>query len=122
MITILEGPDAAGKTTLAKRLEDLGYDNIHFGPPPKTAPGETHPAFYQYMSFLANAWPYDNIRSRVLDRFCYGEAVYGPVFRNDRSFEPWMMRLLERVMLSMQGLLVMCLPDWDSVEKVWRER
>lgn len=69
---VLEGPDGAGKSTLAKQLA-MGYDLQvnHFGPP-------TKPALEEYLGFLAAQ---GRSHRRVLDRFHLGESVYGPIYR-----------------------------------------
>jgi hypothetical protein len=69
---VLEGPDGAGKSTLAKMLaehHELSID--HFGPPTKTPLDE-------YLGFLAEK---GRSHKRVLDRFHLGESVYGPIYR-----------------------------------------
>lgn len=78
MIFLLEGPDGAGKTTLAHRI-DVGCKYIkkfHFGPP------ESDEAAYNYYKVYAEA-----IRSvgptevAIFDRSWYSDMVYGPVMR-----------------------------------------
>lgn len=129
-VTILEGPDGAGKTTLAKRLCDdpsLGaFHYHHFGPPPATPPNAAVPSsFLQYLGAMQAIWRDRNSpfqRHEIFDRFVYGELIYGPVFRNDRSLTPWMVRMIERVLLSMETTLVIALPLWDRVYENWSSR
>lgn len=71
---VLEGPDGAGKTTLAKQLardHHLGY--CHFGPPQQKPLDE-------YLGWLVHQDRTLGHR-RVIDRFHLGESVYGPIFR-----------------------------------------
>jgi len=68
---VLEGPDGAGKTTLAHQLcntYELGLR--HFGPPVK-------PPLEEYLHWLIDS-PTHNL---VIDRFHLGESVYGPMWR-----------------------------------------
>lgn len=69
---ILEGPDGAGKTTLAKFLVNAAkLESHHFGPP-------TKPALEEYLHWLVD---HDPSHHRVIDRFHLGESIYGPLFR-----------------------------------------
>lgn len=70
---VLEGPDGAGKSTLANRLHDLfGLEVNHFGPP-------TKPPIEEYLHWLLDKDAEGH--NRVVDRFHLGESVYGPIFR-----------------------------------------
>lgn len=86
MLIIIEGPDKAGKTTLAKQIEErLGYRYVHFG-----APGKD-PA-QDYADFLLNLK-----EPTVCDRFLYGEKVYGPMLRGKSLITPLQFTVLERL-------------------------
>jgi hypothetical protein len=72
---VLEGPDGAGKSTLAATLSaQLGMKANHFTPPEKP-PLEEY--FHWLVSLGASPWAHN----RVIDRFHLGESVYGPIFR-----------------------------------------
>ena len=78
MITIIEGPDGAGKTTLAKYIAFVtNSEIIHFGKPANEA--EHIAQLSQYADILANK---DNI---VLDRSWLSDLVYAKVMK-DREF------------------------------------
>lgn len=76
MLIILEGPDGAGKTTLAHRLTELIKSQnslnevryIHAGPP------ERHP-LDEYLHSLTHYRP-NTLYHIILDRWHWGESVY----------------------------------------------
>lgn len=73
-VVILEGPDGGGKTTLAKKLVEAGFEYKHEGPPPPGVDLLAH-----YLRIL-----YDSLMSKrnvVHDRLWLGERIYGPIVR-----------------------------------------
>jgi thymidylate kinase len=107
---ILEGPDAAGKTTLAKELELCGFKYIHNGPPAPGDPG--------YADQLREA----DGKLIVFDRFHIGEIIYGPLLRGKSlvSDEEW--EKLDIEIERMGGVIVICLPTWRQVLDGWAAR
>lgn len=123
VITIIEGPDCSGKTTLQKRLIQScpgeRVDARHCGPPGPTGP------FVNYAGPLINHWVSRKSFDGVLyDRFLYGELVYGPILRPHlaTSFGWPQIRMLERVMLGMQGVLITAITDLATSKALWLER
>lgn len=84
MITILEGPDLAGKTTLA---EQLGTKVLHSGQP-------THDTWQdEYVRRLIadeDAWNHAMDGHLVLDRWHIGELVYPAIYRREAVLVPSM--------------------------------
>ena len=80
MIILIEGPDGAGKTTLAKKLAKLLKFQIVHMSYPKTEE-EKQNMFQQYLALIATS----DGQNIILDRCWYSEMVYGPVKR-DKSY------------------------------------
>lgn len=119
---ILEGPDFSGKTTLASTLmlskhAGAPFNRVHFGPPP----AGKHGAWYQYVEELGTAGAYRHW-APLYDRFIYGELIYPQVLGRKTSFTWVQARMLERVLLSMNATLVVCLPPWEVVLAGWESR
>lgn len=72
---IIEGIDGTGKTTLAKKINKLGYEYIHF--PHNT---EVNDLFAFYSEYHENK--NDMMNKYVLDRSFISEFVYGNAIRN----------------------------------------
>ena len=130
MITILEGPDCSGKTTLAK----MGYSDaeyVHLGPPPPQTwqprdeyDARAFPAWQQYTNEIRKA---TNLNQQMLpflyDRLMYGELIYGPILRPSKTKFNWVYcRMLERVLLANQSVLIACMTDYDTCYSVWAEQ
>ena len=103
MHIVIEGPDGAGKTVLAKRLaETLGMDYRHEGPPPAGVD-----AFKHYIGMLRTM-------PTVFDRFAFGEMVYGPLLRGKSGVTFAELLLLRDVLRLTHSRVVLCLPPFDA--------
>lgn len=101
-IILVEGPDGAGKTTLARELAvALKVPYYHSGPPETKDP-------------LTEYWQYTKrllVDGGVVDRFYLGELVYGPL-RRQASYPdrfPWL--LLELFLFKLGALQVILTGD-----------
>lgn len=104
MIIILEGPDNAGKSTLAKKIsERLNIEVVHPGGPPKNVAevirnlGEQSYAFNQ-----------GNIVSFIYDRVtCISDSIYRNNIGYKRLFESFQSDLIASIM-AQQVMVVYC--------------
>src|SRR5262245_31041453 len=111
---ILEGPDATGKTTMARQLESLGWKYHHEGPP-----AGTDDLFTYYCQVLLNAK-----EPTVFDRLFHGELVYGPLVRG-KSLITWdHVPLFDRLCRARGAVTVLCgisfreaLARWNQVKR-----
>jgi hypothetical protein len=114
MIIIIEGPDGAGKTTLAGELVDhFNLRYVHEGPPPQ----DIDPL--EYYTDLLTSYRDDNI---VFDRFALGERVYGPILRGtDRlTEEKW--KIFRRLMQRFGAFHILCLPPYPVCYNSWSRK
>lgn len=76
MIVVLEGPDLAGKSTVAAELlGKFGGRTVANGPPPGRGPLVDH-----YLAQVEEAAALES-ELTVFDRLHVGELIYGPLFR-----------------------------------------
>lgn len=114
MILILEGCDGTGKTWLARELErEHGFTRIHQGP------FEDDPLLE---SLVAVSRGLERGPKLVCDRLHLGERIYGPILRGEDKLGAEKQRMLERVLLSLNTLLVTTNPPWGRVEHEWSSR
>ena len=86
MIIILEGCDLNGKSVLAKKLTKyFKAKYLHFSKPAK-------PPYQEYSECLDSLKP---DKFYVIDRFCYGEMVYGKLLRGKSGLSENQLTYLE---------------------------
>lgn len=110
MLVLLDGPDGAGKSTLAGQLQDAmpGAAYMHHGPYKGASGAELASALMVSMrpSFAGV--------DTVVDRCWLSEPVYAAVYRKQPSrLSPSHVRMLERAALTQAGVIVMCLPPFE---------
>jgi DNA polymerase III delta prime subunit len=104
-VIILEGPDGAGKTTLADLLANYhGFVRWH-----TNKPSRNEYVFKTYTDLLIKALNHD--QPVVFDRLHLGETIYGPVMRGKDLLGPLGVRLINRVIVARDVKFVICLPD-----------
>lgn len=119
-LTIFEGPDGAGKTTLIaawqRRLEGKGQKTR------VTAHGT-----YLGVRDLAPVYLEDCVRALsgeavLMDRSWLSEAVYGPIMRGENRIDVASRRMLERAALAASAVVVRCLPPFETCRKNYLAR
>lgn len=126
-VFILEGPDGAGKSTLAQKIVDhlyrTGADTVqlwHFGP--YTA---DHDPLVEYLDPLKN-WrdTHDDqsVDHLIIDRFHIGEMVYGPIFRGKSKLEKRFRKKINEYLDEIGAVKIYMATPYDEVLRRFRER
>lgn len=114
MIIILEGPDGAGKTTLAKQLAEAFQLRIHHeGPPPKNV------SVLQHYGRILDAARGQNV---VFDRLYVGERVYGPIVRGEDRLGGDGYKRMRQLSWAVGALEILCLPSFEVCLTNWQNR
>lgn len=111
MFIFLEGPDGAGKSTLAKTMsEQLGYDIVHFSYPRNQH--EKDAMFEMYTDFIHGN------HNLIVDRCWYSDMVYArPVRKESPSISIHQMYELEKLVISEGGgIVIHCT---DNIGRLW---
>lgn len=109
---ILEGPDGAGKTTLANDLaRRFNYRYHAFGPP-------QHPPLREYLGWLVDQ-PDNQV---VVDRFHLGEHVYGPIYRGKSQLDPQSQWAIEMALKVRGATLVYVIAPLWALQETLLER
>lgn len=123
MLLLLEGPDGAGKSTLAQRLASA----IDGRRPPDTSllvrhkgPPLDHPLI-EYVEPLLSYVP-DGTQHVICDRWHVGESVYPSVFNRSTQLDYPVRAWIELFLASRGALLVYVRRDVDILEDVARRR
>lgn len=117
-VTIFEGPDGAGKSTLAQEYAKCtGAKYIHHGPYKQVGDGLAR-MFVE--SMLPALLGYQDV---VLDRCWISEPIYADAFRNgDDRVGGARARILDRLALRCGAVVVKCLPPWAHVKATFNGR
>jgi hypothetical protein len=107
---IIEGPDGAGKTTLAQELSSrYGFRIGGTRGPNDNVRGRVYSALG---AAVAGAGPI-----RIYDRLFYSELVYGPILRGRCLFSPIEQNHIHHVLEVLRCPIIFCLPDLDVILK-----
>lgn len=102
MIYIIEGPDGAGKTTLAEQIKEAnpGSKILHFGAPATLEEAENY-----WMVYLAVLKAHAG-ETVILDRSWYSDMVYGPIMRAREDMSIEHKEILEMTVRALGGGIV----------------
>lgn len=112
MIIILEGPEAAGKTTLANKLAiQTGFTLIHRDKPKSEE--EKQQMMDMYVKCIADT---DKGKGYIFDRCWYSEMVYGEIMRDKSYINIDQMYHLEDLLTRKGAIIIHCT---DDVAELW---
>lgn len=115
-LIILEGPDGAGKSTLAERYAAQGFWVVHLDRFPRVKN-------LARLHLEAMTPALNRHRAVVLDRAWMTERVYGEVYRSGANRIPVpLARMLERVAARCPTRVLLCLPPVEACLKAFRSR
>jgi hypothetical protein len=118
VLTIIEGPDGAGKTELVHGLRARGYASAEVINHGAYLGRPTVAELYLYS--LRRSGPQ---RSVIMDRAWQAEPIYGQVMRDGEDrVGAARRRMLERIALSKRVIVVYCLPPIERCVAAWRSR
>lgn len=118
MLIMLEGPDGAGKSTLAAKLQQLLPGSVyeHHGAAAELSDRELSQSYMRSLRKAFNG-------SLIMDRGWLSEPIYAEVYRQKPSrISSAHQRMLERAALQLQGVVVRCLPPFEVCAKAFASR
>lgn len=119
-VIIIEGPDGAGKTTLARALQAHWTHTLDRGPI-----GYVHQGPYRgdpLPETIRRLERRENRGAVIADRLHLGEQVYGPVYRGRDKLGVAGRRMLERYLLARGAVVVLALPPFATAHAAWSTR
>jgi thymidylate kinase len=118
-ITIFEGCDGGGKTTVATRYaKDTCARYVHLGPFPEIE--TSHDLALAYIDAMMPALV--GIQNIVLDRCWLSEPIYGPVHRGKQRLSMQQLAKLDGIAMSCTALIIHCSATWDQTITSFRNR
>ena len=111
-IIVLDGPDAVGKTTLAKKIQEKVPNTryLHLTYRWKDKIFDYHTAAIH----LAAKW--SKLSNVIIDRWWPSEACYATTYRRTSAW-PLQGRFCDRVALKHGVVYINCLPDHNTIER-----
>lgn len=110
-VTIFEGPDGAGKTTLVQAFNMMdSAPVVHVGPPAGSP-------LHEWSQLLR-----DHADKVSFDRLHLGEQVYGPIYRGRDALGSFGRKMLERKLAKRFAVVILCLPPYAVARANWAKR
>lgn len=111
-LILLEGVDKCGKTTIANRLiKDYGFNYIKCSQPKGDA-------FLEYFTILDSI---DKNKNYVIDRFHWGESVYGPIYRGVSTMDQDKQWQIEFKVKNLGGILIYASNTKEFIAEKFKE-
>lgn len=111
-LIIFEGPDGAGKTTLAKSLQ-IKKETQYMNNGPYTSPEHAYSAFkaqFELAPLLMGTF--------LIDRCHYSERIYSEVFQRDKMHD-LQYNQLDEMIIEQNGIVILCLPPYRVAYQNW---
>jgi hypothetical protein len=124
-VTIFEGPDGAGKSHAMHAYRDFLFRKFRDDPPPAVIHHGPYPKKEEIATtYFGSMLPAFLGRRRVLlDRCWLSEPIYGAIYRSgENRVTVSQRRILERLALGCNAVIVLCLPDEKTVIENWSAR
>jgi len=113
-LIIFEGPDGAGKTTLAKSLM-LKKETQYMNNGPYTSPHHAYEAFFKQFELAPLL-----MGTMLIDRCHYSEEIYSIAHKRDMLSEK-KFEQLDEMIIEQNGIVVLCLPPYRIAYENWAQ-
>lgn len=117
-LTIFEGPDGGGKSTLAQKWFKPGDAALFNHGPYLNRTGQ------EIVTAYAHDIEYAKTTGRpvIMDRCWVSEFIYGPIMRGEDRIDTSMRQVLETQAKEAHAVLIICLPSFESCRTAYMSR
>lgn len=117
-LTIFEGPDGGGKTTLANRwFQNWECTAFNHGPYLNRTGDEIAAAYLHDVEHFKVS-----LRHVIMDRCWISESIYGPAARGKNRLDERQRLFLEQAAHEANGIVIICLPSFEACKKAYLAR
>lgn len=118
MLTIIEGPDCAGKSTLLDAITSRAFKPLQTRHSEPDAHLSARQKYVRYLSWIRRSF----VDPMWCDRAWLSCLIYDPVMTGKSRLTGHHRRVLERLSLSAEVVQVICLPHWEVCRDQWSKR